>query len=54
VQSPGAAALADASQYPRLKAYVQGVVGAFAMDDRILAWDIWNEPSADNLAAIQN
>jgi hypothetical protein len=48
VQSPGATALADARQYPRLKAYVRGVVGAFAKDDRILAWDIWNEPGADN------
>src|SRR5580765_3988068 len=27
VQSPGATALADANQYPRLKVYVQGVVG---------------------------
>jgi hypothetical protein len=44
VQSPGAAALADPNQYPRLKTYVLGVVGAFANDDRILAWDIWNEP----------
>jgi len=51
VQSPGAAALADANQVPRLKAYVQSVVGAFAKDDRILAWDIWNEPSADNLGS---
>jgi len=48
VQSPGATALADASHYPRLKAYVRGVVGAFAKDDRILAWDVWNEPGADN------
>src|SRR5215468_1564595 len=48
VQSPGAAALADPSQYPRLKAYVQGVVGAFAKDERILGWDFWNEPGADN------
>src|SRR5882724_11504586 len=48
VQSPGATKLADANQYPRLKAYVQGVVGAFANDDRILAWDVWNEPGADN------
>lgn len=46
VQSPGATALADPSQYPRLKAYVQGVVGAFANDDRILAWDVWNEPGS--------
>jgi hypothetical protein len=44
VQSPGAKALADPTQYPRLKEYVQGVVGAFAKDDRILGWDVWNEP----------
>lgn len=48
VQSPGAKALADPNQYPRLKAYVQGIVGAFARDDRILAWDVWNEPGADS------
>jgi len=48
VQSPGARALADSSEYPRLKDYVEGVVGAFAKDDRVLAWDVWNEPWADN------
>jgi hypothetical protein len=48
VQSPGAAALGDPKQYPRLEAYVKGVIGAFAKDDRILAWDLWNEPGADN------
>jgi len=46
VQSPGAKALADPAQVPRLKAYVQGVVGAFAKDDRILGWDVWNEPGS--------
>ncbi len=46
VQSPGAKALADPTQYPRLKEYVQGVVGAFAKDDRILGWDVWNEPGS--------
>jgi hypothetical protein len=51
VQSPGATALADASQYPRLKVYVHGVVGAFGKDDRILAWDLWNEPGSDNLGS---
>jgi hypothetical protein len=44
VQSPGAAALRDPHEYPRLEAYVKGIVGAFANDARILAWDIWNEP----------
>ena len=48
VQSPGGAALDDPNQYPRLKAYVTGIIGAFAKDDRILAWDLWNEPGADN------
>ena len=51
VQSPGAVALGDPRQYPRLKAYVQGVVGAFAKDDRILAWDIWNEPGNGNMGS---
>jgi hypothetical protein len=48
VQAPGRAILADPKQYPRLKAYVQGVVGRFANDRRILAWDVWNEPDNDN------
>lgn len=54
VQSPGAAALADANQYPRLKAYVHGIVSAFAHDDRIFAWDLWNEPGADNVGSYSN
>jgi hypothetical protein len=45
VQSPGAAALEDAAQYPRLQVYVEGIIGAFAKDRRILAWDLWNEPN---------
>jgi hypothetical protein len=48
VQSPGARALADTGQYPRLEAYVQGILRAFGKDPRILAWDLWNEPSAEN------
>ena len=48
VQGPGAAALQDASQHARLEAYVTGVVGAFANDRRVLAWDVWNEPDNTN------
>jgi hypothetical protein len=44
VQSPGKKRLLDPAYEPQLKAYVQGVVGAFAKDDRVLAWDVWNEP----------
>jgi hypothetical protein len=48
VQSPGRAALADPTQYPRLEVYVKGVIGAFADDPRVLAWDLWNEPDNTN------
>ena len=44
VQSPGKQRLLDPAAEPKLKAYVTGVVGAFASDDRILGWDVWNEP----------
>lgn len=44
VESPGASELEDPASYPKLRAYVEGVVGAFAADPRILAWDVWNEP----------
>ncbi|MGB2623130.1 MAG: hypothetical protein WA857_19005 [Candidatus Acidiferrum sp.] len=54
VQSPGAEALEDPSQYPRLEAYVKGVVGAFARDKRILAWDVWNEPDNTNEGSYGN
>lgn len=43
VQSPGVA-MDDPSQYPRLESYVKDIVGHFARDPRILAWDVWNEP----------
>jgi hypothetical protein len=48
LQSPGAEALTDVSEYPRLKTYVQGVVRTFAKDPRILMWDVWNEPDNTN------
>ena len=48
LQSPGAHALQAPAEYPRLEDYVRGVVGAFATDERVLAWDIWNEPDNTN------
>jgi hypothetical protein len=44
MQSPGVDALVNQTEWPRLQAYVTGLVGAFANDDRVLGWDIWNEP----------
>lgn len=48
VQSPGGPELSNSAYEPKLREYVIGVVSAFANDDRILAWDIWNEPDNTN------
>ncbi len=47
VQSPGQLALKDSTQYLRLQHYVVSVVSHFKNDNRILGWDVWNEP--DNM-----
>ncbi|HEX2759623.1 MAG TPA: hypothetical protein VHM27_03875 [Rhizomicrobium sp.] len=49
VQGPGADAMADPKQTARLEGYVKDIVGSFAGDNRILGWDVWNEP--DNFAS---
>lgn len=51
VQSPGLNALKDSTQHPRLERYVKGTVAAFANDDRVLMWDIWNEPDNPNTSS---
>lgn len=48
VQSPGKKDLMDESRHPLLEAYVKGVVSRFKDDERIHAWDIWNEPDNQN------
>lgn len=51
VQSPGAHALTTPAESERLRDYVQGVLGHFANDPRILAWDLWNEPDNTNASS---
>jgi hypothetical protein len=53
VQSPGARALMDPKQHDRLREYVQGVLGIYRYDRRILAWDLWNEPDNTNDSSYQ-
>jgi hypothetical protein len=43
LQSPGHDVIARGDALPRLEAYVRGVVGAFGADERVVAWDIYNE-----------
>jgi hypothetical protein len=47
IQSPGQKVLQDSTQYGRLEKYVKGTIAEFRDDDRVLGWDIWNEP--DNM-----
>ncbi|MFZ0302132.1 MAG: cellulase family glycosylhydrolase [Terracidiphilus sp.] len=54
VQAPGAQVLSDPAQYPRIERYVEGVIGAFANDPRILAWDLWNEPDNPNRGSYES
>lgn len=44
VQSPGADRLTDPSYKPLLQQYVTGVMSQFRNDQRVLGWDLWNEP----------
>jgi hypothetical protein len=50
VQSPGAERLDDRRYTRVLYDYVTGVLGQFRNDNRVLGWDLWNEP--DNPARV--
>jgi hypothetical protein len=50
VQSPGAEHLGDPRYSGILQDYVTGVLTQFRNDDRVLGWDLWNEP--DNPARV--
>jgi len=48
VQSPGRVVLADPVKQDNLAPYVQDVLQRYGRDDRVLAWDLFNEPDNDN------
>ena len=48
VQSPHLEVLRDTARHGELEGYVKGVVGRFARDRRVLAWDLYNEPDNRN------
>lgn len=50
VQSPGAHFLDDRRYRTLLRDYVTGVLRQFRTDERVLGWDLWNEP--DNPADV--
>jgi Cellulase (glycosyl hydrolase family 5) len=50
VQSPGADHLGDPSYRAVMQSYVTGILSLFRNDNRVLGWDLWNEP--DNPAGV--
>jgi hypothetical protein len=48
VQSPGVEILRDTARLDEMEPYVKGVVGRFARDRRVVAWDLFNEPDNGN------
>ena len=44
VPSPGLKRVTDRAAWPALEAYVKDIVGSFGQDQRVLIWDLYNEP----------
>jgi hypothetical protein len=41
---PGSAIADDPKQYPDLRNYTRDIIGSFGTDERVLMWDLYNEP----------
>lgn len=47
--SPGHSLVVDSTTHPRIEKYVKAVMGRFKNDQRILFWDLYNEPTNGGL-----
>lgn len=54
VQSPGFDVLNNPAKYGELHDYVHGVVSHFKNDERVVIWDLFNEPDNMNLASYKD
>ena len=43
--SPGHAMVRDPNSWSRLQPYVEDIIGTFGHDERVLVWDVYNEPT---------
>lgn len=48
LQSPGSTVVADRSRWSSLRPYVEAVMDRFRTDERVVLWDLWNEPDSPN------
>jgi len=49
--SPGHSMVVDSTTYPKLEVYVKAVLNRFKNDQRILFWDLYNEPTNGGLGS---
>ena len=49
--SPGHSLVIDEETHPRIEKYVKAVIGRFKNDQRILLWDLYNEPTNGGLGS---
>ena len=54
VQCPGYDVLNNPASYDGLYSYVHGIVSHFKNDERVLIWDLYNEPDNMNLASYKD
>ena len=54
VQCPGYDVLNDETKYDELREYVHGIVDRFKNDERVLIWDLFNEPDNMNLTSYKD
>ena len=54
VQCPGFDVLNDPNRYDDLHGYVHGIVSHFKNDDRVLVWDLFNEPDNMNMTSYKD
>ena len=54
VQCPGYDVLNDPEKYDGLHEYVSGIVSYFKNDERVLIWDLFNEPDNMNIASYKD
>jgi hypothetical protein len=51
LQSPGVEVLADRLRHDEMADYVTGLIARFRTDERVLAWDLFNEPDNPNIGS---
>lgn len=54
VQCPGVDVLKDTDAHDTLSSYVEGIIGNFKNDDRVLLWDLFNEPDNTNAGSYRD